>query len=172
MMSVELRKAADVIETARGDRSLVENLRQRSRTLRDAVWEHGVMNHPKYGSVFAYEVDGYGSRVFMDDANIPSLLSLPLLGFVDQNDDVYQNTRRMILDQGGNPYFLTGSDFHAIGGPHSKLFPPPCLFIISSHGTNSFPSSWPSQRLANVPSCASPDIRRRLRDPRMHQCSP
>lgn len=121
MMSVELRKAADVIETAGGDKSLVENLRQRSRALRDAVWEHGVMNHPKYGSVFAYEVDGYGSRVFMDDANIPSLLSLPLLGFVDQNDDVYQNTRRMILDQGGNPYFLTGSDFHAIGGPHIGL---------------------------------------------------
>lgn len=121
MMSVELRKTADVINAAGGDKSLVESLRQRSQALHDAVWEHGVMNHTKYGRVFAFEVDGYGSRVFMDDANVPSLLSLPLLGFVDQKDEVYQNTRRMILDRSGNPYFLNGSDLRAIGGPHSKL---------------------------------------------------
>jgi meiotically up-regulated gene 157 (Mug157) protein len=54
----------------------------------------------------------------MDDANLPSLLSLPLLGFVNSSDMVYQNTRKMILSKEGNPYFLTGTRFKGIGGPH------------------------------------------------------
>ncbi|KAL1969752.1 hypothetical protein VTN77DRAFT_8305 [Rasamsonia byssochlamydoides] len=121
MMSVQLGKTADVIAAAGGDKSLVSNLRERASKLRNAVLEHGVTNHKKYGDVYAFEVDGYGSRIFMDDANIPSLLSLPLLGFVDPNDRVYQNTRKMILEQAGNPYYLTGSAFHGIGGPHIGL---------------------------------------------------
>ena len=54
----------------------------------------------------------------MDDANLPSLLSLPLIGFVDVNDTVYQNTRKMILSQNGNPYFLRGKQGQGVGGPH------------------------------------------------------
>jgi meiotically up-regulated gene 157 (Mug157) protein len=122
MMAVQLGKAADTIAAAGGDKTLVSNLRQRSQNLRQAVSNHGVVNHGTYGQVYAFEVDGYGSTLFMDDANIPSLLSLPYLGFVDANDKVYQNTRKMILEQAGNPYYLTGSAFHGIGGPHGKLF--------------------------------------------------
>jgi uncharacterized protein len=125
MISVGLRKAANVVAAAGGPEKLVDNLQQRAQNLQDAVLKHGVVNHTLYGSVFAFEVDGYGSRTIMDDANIPSLLSLPLLGFVDQNDPVYQNTRQMILSQDGNPYYLTGSAFSGIGGPHGKQrFPP------------------------------------------------
>jgi len=54
----------------------------------------------------------------MDDANLPSLLSLPLLGFVDRKDSVYQATRKMVLSHLGNPYFLEGRKFKGIGGPH------------------------------------------------------
>jgi len=54
----------------------------------------------------------------MDDANLPSLLSLPLLGFVDRHDPIYQNTRKMVLSRLGNPYFLEGEQFKGIGGPH------------------------------------------------------
>jgi hypothetical protein len=57
----------------------------------------------------------------MDDANLPSLLALPVLGFIDAKDPVYQNTRRMVLSQKSNPYFLTGESFHGIGGPHIGL---------------------------------------------------
>lgn len=121
MMAVQLKKTADMIKTAGGDPALVNQLQKRGKDLEQAVWKHGVVKHTKYGDVFAFEVDGYGSQIFMDDANIPSLLSLPLLGFVDQNDQTYQNTRKMILDKAGNPYYLTGSDFHGIGGPHSML---------------------------------------------------
>jgi meiotically up-regulated gene 157 (Mug157) protein len=56
----------------------------------------------------------------MDDANIPSLLSLPLLGFVDASDAVYQNTRRLVLSR-ANPYYFEGPLMAGIGGPHVPL---------------------------------------------------
>lgn len=124
MISVELKETANILEKFGDHRELAQKLRSRSSTIEKGIWEHGVVRHKKYGDVFAYEVDGYGSSILMDDANLPSLLALPLLGFVKKNDQVYKNTRNMILSKEGNPYYLTGSDFHGIGGPHSKLLKP------------------------------------------------
>lgn len=56
----------------------------------------------------------------MDDSNVPSLLSLPYLGYLDQDDEVYQNTRRMVWSE-DNPYFFRGSAGEGIGGPHIGL---------------------------------------------------
>lgn len=119
-MSVELKRTADMLSNAGGRKDLIDKLNHLSKRIERGIWEHGVVTHKKYGDVFAFEVDGYGSSIIMDDANLPSLLSLPLLGFVDQSDKVYQNTRKMILSRDGNPYYLTGSGFHGIGGPHSR----------------------------------------------------
>ena len=69
------------------------------------------------GKVFAFEVDGFGSAYFMDDANIPSLISLPSLGYVDRNDPTYKNTRKFVLSE-YNPYFFKGEAGEGIGGPH------------------------------------------------------
>ncbi|KAI1940759.1 hypothetical protein LOZ57_005902 [Ophidiomyces ophidiicola] len=118
MMSVELRRTADMLQKAGGKKELVNKLREVSKRIEQGVWEHGVVKHKTFGDVFAFEVDGYGSSILMDDANLPSLLALPLLGFVNQDDKVYQNTRKMILSKKGNPYYLVGSAFHGIGGPH------------------------------------------------------
>lgn len=120
MMSVELKRTAAILRNA-GKDELVASLLKRAETIEKGVWEHGVVTHKKYGDVFAFEVDGYGSQILMDDANLPSLLALPLLGFVDVSDKTYQNTRKMILEKSGNPYFLTGKGFRAIGGPHIGL---------------------------------------------------
>ncbi|KAG6133050.1 hypothetical protein E4U28_006293 [Claviceps purpurea] len=120
MMSVELQRAAKVLTVA-GKMSLAQKLQRWSATLRSAVLEHGVVTHKKYGDIFAYEVDGYGSSILMDDANYPSLLALPVMGFCEIDDDIYQNTRRMILDRLGNPYYLVGKDVSGIGGPHIGL---------------------------------------------------
>lgn len=115
MISVELGKTAKMLHKM-GKTSLAAELNKWSKKIRDGVMEHGVIHHKKYGDVFAYEVDGFGSSIIMDDANYPSLLALPLMGFCDVKDPIYQNTRKMLLDKLGNPYFLTGRQFKGIGG--------------------------------------------------------
>ena len=82
-----------------------------------AVRELAICHHPKYGDIFAYEVDGFGNQLLMDDANVPSLLSLPYISDVSPDDPVYRNTRRFVLSQ-DNPYFFRGAAAEGIGGPH------------------------------------------------------
>ncbi|KAI9725228.1 MAG: hypothetical protein M1828_003409 [Chrysothrix sp. TS-e1954] len=117
MMSVELKRSARMLEKE-GYSEIARNLNGRSDAIRSGIYQHGVVNHKTYGDVFAFEVDGYGSAIMMDDANLPSLLALPTLGFVAVDDEIYQNTRNMILEKDGNPYYLTGRSFQGIGGPH------------------------------------------------------
>jgi uncharacterized protein len=125
MMSVELERTSKLLSsTAGSDKNLLNlaaNLLDRSKTIRDGIYTHAIVNHPHFGQVFAFETDGYGSHLLIDDANVPSLLSLPLLGFLEHTDPIYQNTRRMILSACGNPYYLSGRAFHGIGGPHIGL---------------------------------------------------
>ncbi|KAG2214619.1 hypothetical protein INT46_008164 [Mucor plumbeus] len=91
-----------------------------SKEIKDAIYKYGLIDHPTYGKIFAYEVDGYGSSLIMDDANIPSLLSLSLIGFLNQNDTTYQNTRKLVLSR-DNPYYFSGSRGSGTGGPHVGL---------------------------------------------------
>ncbi|KAF1955735.1 hypothetical protein CC80DRAFT_473554 [Byssothecium circinans] len=120
MMSVELKRAATMLRKA-NKKEMADKLQEWGQKIEDGVWEHAVVQHKTFGKVFAYEVDGFGSSILMDDANLPSLLALPLLGFVSADDEVYKNTRKMILQKQGNPYYLTGYDFWGIGGPHVGL---------------------------------------------------
>ena len=120
MMAVELKRTAEMLRSVKKD-VLVDKLQERADSIEKGIWEHGVVHHKKYGDVFAFEVDGYGSSILMDDANLPSLLALPLLGFVDRDNKVYQNTRKLILERAGNPYALAGKAFSGIGGPHVGL---------------------------------------------------
>ncbi|KAF1810488.1 hypothetical protein P152DRAFT_508771 [Eremomyces bilateralis CBS 781.70] len=117
MMAVELKRTADLLAAA-GKSTLASTVRGKGESIERSVWEHGTVQHEKWGKVFAFEVDGYGSHLLMDDANLPSLLALPLLGFVSRDDETYRNTRKMILSAQGNPYYLIGEEFHGIGGPH------------------------------------------------------
>ncbi|KAI1336635.1 hypothetical protein F5Y15DRAFT_418707 [Xylariaceae sp. FL0016] len=117
MMAVELKKTADILKKVNKD-VLAQTVEKWSQSIANGIWEHGIVRHGVFGNVFAYEVDGYGSAILMDDANYPSLLALPLMGFVEVDDQTYQNTRRMLLTKEANPYFLTGREFHGIGGPH------------------------------------------------------
>jgi hypothetical protein len=66
-----------------------------------------------------YELDGHGSVLMMDDANVPSLLSLPWLGAVSRRDPRWRATRDRILSSSGNPYFVQGSAAAGIGSPHT-----------------------------------------------------
>ena len=117
MMSVELKRAGDMLEKE-GYSKIGSKLKARGEAIERGIYNHGVVNHRTFGEIFAFEVDGYGSSILMDDANLPSLLALPIIGFVDAEDPIYSNTRKMILSKNGNPYYLTGRSFRGIGGPH------------------------------------------------------
>ncbi|ORY16013.1 hypothetical protein BCR34DRAFT_622593 [Clohesyomyces aquaticus] len=94
-------------------------------SIRTGIDTYGTIKDPKYGRIFAYEVDGYGSTNLMDDANIPSLLSAPFLGYLPSSDPVYQNTRRKILSR-DNPYYAWGPVISGVGSPHTlpgKVWP-------------------------------------------------
>lgn len=82
-----------------------------------AIEKYGIVEHPEFGKVYAFEADGFYNHVFMDDANVPSLLAMPYLGCIDVNDPVYQNTRKLVLSP-MNPYFYKGKAGEGIGGPH------------------------------------------------------
>ncbi len=115
-----LRKAAAILSEVNHADSLANECRQLAEEVEKALQEYAVADHPKYGKVYAFEVDGYGGRLLMDDANAPSLLSLPYLCDVPINDSIYQNTRRMIWST-DNPYFFQGPAIQGIGSPHTGL---------------------------------------------------
>ncbi|KAI6369282.1 hypothetical protein MCOR25_004463 [Pyricularia grisea] len=122
MMAVELGRAAKALKAAdMGGHTVTASVERWSKSITEGIWEHGVVKHKVYGDVFAYEVDGFGSTILMDDANYPSLLALPVMGFVSRDDKTYQNTRKMLLSKQSNPYYLEGRDFRGIGGPHIGL---------------------------------------------------
>ncbi|TCC88762.1 glycoside hydrolase family 125 protein [Pedobacter frigiditerrae] len=85
-----------------------------------ALSDHAIVDHKKFGKMLAYEVDGYGSSYLADDANVPSLLSLPYLGAISKvNQKLYQNTRKFLLSYGDNPYYAKGKIAQGISGPHA-----------------------------------------------------
>jgi meiotically up-regulated gene 157 (Mug157) protein len=81
------------------------------------IKEWGVVDHNVYGRIFAYEVDGFGSSCIMDDPNIPSLLSLPYLGYCNANDPIYRNTRELILSK-WNSFYASGAVACGLTSPH------------------------------------------------------
>jgi len=88
--------------------------------VKTALGRYATARHPEAGEIWAYEVDGFGNALFMDDANVPSLLGLPYLGCCAVTDPLYQATRRFVLSS-ANPYFFRGSVAEGIGGPHVGL---------------------------------------------------
>lgn len=96
-------------------------------TVRNGINRFGLYEHTNFGTIYAYETDGMGHYNLMDDANVPSLLSLPYLGYCAADDPIYQNTRRFILSR-QNPFFFSGKAASGIGSPHT---PPNYIWHIS-----------------------------------------
>ena len=112
-----LRKAAEILETVNKETALAADCRALADEVEMALKRYATYNHPEFGTIYAFEVDGFGNHLLMDDANVPSLLAMPYLGDVDVNDPIYQNTRRFVWSD-SNPYFFCGKAGEGIGGPH------------------------------------------------------
>ncbi|KAG9229199.1 hypothetical protein BJ875DRAFT_475562 [Amylocarpus encephaloides] len=120
MFAQYLDSASEIMNKIGGQRNTSNHMHNFAGRIRDAISKYGIVNNPKYGQIYAFEVDGYGSQNIMDDANIPSLLSAPFLGYLNATDPIYQNTRKLILSA-DNPYYMRGPVINAVGGPHAGL---------------------------------------------------
>jgi meiotically up-regulated gene 157 (Mug157) protein len=119
MFSTFLASTSEIMSKLNTSNSaaLAQKMGDMSKSVQSAIEAHGTTNHPKYGKIYAFEVDGFGSTTIMDDANIPSLLSAPFLGYpVDA--ETYANTRALVLSA-SNSYFMRGPVINAVGGPHA-----------------------------------------------------
>ncbi|MCX8475188.1 MAG: glycoside hydrolase family 125 protein [Sphingomonas sp.] len=112
-----LKMLATVLREARGDAAAAQDAEALAAEVAQALDAHGKMPDGKGGEVWAFEVDGYGNAIFMDDANVPSLSGLPLLGAADRKDPLYRRTAALAWSP-RNPYFFAGKAGEGIGGPH------------------------------------------------------
>ncbi len=96
----------------------IEKMANIKRAVDKAIDTIAVYSHEKYGEIYAYELDGLGNYNLMDDANVPSLLSLPYLGYCSLSDEKYVNTRKFVLSK-DNPYYYTGECITGVGSPHT-----------------------------------------------------
>ena len=117
MAVTTLKKMAEILETVNGKSEMAAECTALAAEVDQALHEYAVVQHPKYGPIYAYEVDGFGSHQLMDDANVPSLLALGYLDPEMYKDPVYLNTRRFVWSE-DNPYFKRGKAGEGIGGPH------------------------------------------------------
>ena len=101
-----------------GDEALAERCHVLKEEILDGIMTYGIVEKPGYGKIYSYETDGYGNYNLMDDANSPSLLSMPYLGFCGKEDELYRNTRRFILSP-ENPYYYEGKKAKGMGSPHT-----------------------------------------------------
>ena len=132
-----LRQIAEISNKITGDTAFAEKCLAMAKEVENAIQKYAIINHPKYGKVYAFEVDGFGNASLMDDANAPSLLSLPYLGCVEINDPIYQNTRKLVWSH-DNPYFFSGKAGEGIGGPHVgyDMIWPMSIIMLAITSTN------------------------------------
>lgn len=134
MWAKYLEEASLIMEKLPGDeaKNLTSMMRDQAYGIRKGIDEDAIIHNKDFGDIFAYEIDGYGGTNMMDDANVPSLLAMPLWNYSTSTfklpvstegekprdyNQIYANTRRFILSE-SNPYFMKGPIISAIGGPH------------------------------------------------------
>jgi len=115
---VVLRYVKEIAQEVFRDQELAEEAEKLAVQIDKGIREYGILVDEECGPIYAYEVDGLGAANLMDDANVPSLLSLPYLGYTTADDPVYMNTRKFILSE-RNPYYYQGKSASGIGSPHT-----------------------------------------------------
>ena len=116
--AVELLHLAEIFEKIAKDGQSAQRCRTLSAEIRQGIKNYGCVVHEKFGKMYAYETDGLGNYILSDDANVPSLLSAPYLGFCSKNDPVYEATRDFVLSK-DNPFYFEGRYAKGVGSPHT-----------------------------------------------------
>ena len=118
MAVVALRSAAAMAAQRFGDGKLALECNALAAEIDEGIRRYGIVTHPTYGEIYSYETDGLGHWLLMDDANAPSLLAAPYIGYCAADDPLYLRTRRFVLSA-DNPYYHQGSYAKGVGSPHT-----------------------------------------------------
>jgi hypothetical protein len=114
---VSLIQLGEIFGEVLADKEMESECTGFANEIDQAIREYAVLQHPVAGKIYPLEIDGFGNALFMDDANVPNLLSLPYLGYCKSTDPLYLNTRKFSLSP-DNPWFNEGKYARGIGGPH------------------------------------------------------
>ena len=117
---LSLHQLAQMASQVLHDAKLAAEAQTLATEVERALNLHGKVQHPRWGAIWAYELDGFGNALMMDDAGAPGLLSLPYLGCCPMDDPLYLRTRRFSLSP-SDPYFVSGTAAQAVGSPHVGL---------------------------------------------------
>ena len=116
---VACRQAAELLDTVKQN-DLAKQFRALAEQVDKAIRDHAIISVPRFGKIYAYEINGFGSYNLMDDTNVPSLLSLPYIGAVPYNGPIYLNTRKFVFSD-ANPFYTTSRWGEGITSPHCGL---------------------------------------------------
>ncbi len=122
---LSLRQLSGIYANVMHDEAFAAECTSFADEIETAIRKFAITKHSDFGEIYAYEADGFGNRLFMDDANVPSLMSLAYLGAHKPGDRIYQNTRKFLLSD-SNPYFLKGTAAEGQASPHTgkdKIWP-------------------------------------------------
>ena len=116
-----LAQLSEIYKDVLKDQAFAKECASFSKEVLSAINKYAITEHLSYGKIYAYEVDGFGNKVFVDDPNIPSLIAMKyLLKEKYYQPEVYQNTRKYLLSS-DNPYYFKGKAGEGQGGPHAGL---------------------------------------------------
>lgn len=116
--AVALDYMDEILETFYQEPEFAGEVKELCAQIRQGIEAFGTMDTEQFGKVYVYEVDGNGNRHIMDDANVPSLMSMPYFHYCGCEDELYRNTRKMMLSD-ANPYYYEGTAAKGIGSPHT-----------------------------------------------------
>lgn len=122
---VSLRQISEIFKTNFSSLNADNQFIELANEVDEAIKNYAIFDRKEFGKIYALEIDGFGNALFMDDANVPNLLSIPYLGYTDYHDEIYKNTRKFSLST-ANPWFNEGKFAKGIGGPHvgeNKIWP-------------------------------------------------
>ena len=116
--SVVMKDLTTIAREVWRDDRMARNAWGLSVEIQRGIEQYGTLELRPFGRIYAYEVDGRGHANVMDDANIPSLLSIPYFGYLPKTNSLYLATRRFALSE-RNPYYFKGKYAQGIGSPHT-----------------------------------------------------